>query len=214
MRAPIGQMCSSRDACHLAALTAKESMSIFRVGLIVSAMALVVGPASLEAQAPSVRAAAGAAIPVGGAGERRDGGPAAVLSVETTLSSRWSLRVVGEWSLLRGPTAPAGQEHFSTHHDLRTLGVSLNGMMRLSDERLAPYLLVGAGAYRLQGIGDRASPYGTTGAVQAGFGLDSNYWSRVNPFMEARAQVHATDYGASDASATVYWPVVIGLRLQ
>jgi len=144
----------------------------------------------------------------------RDAGPATLLSVEIPLSSRLSVRMDGEWSLLRGPTAPAGQESMSDFQDLRTLGISLNGVMRLSDGRVAPYLLVGAGAYRLQRLDAPASPYGTTGAVQAGSGLDSNRWSRVNPFVEARAQVHATDYGAGDFSATVYWPVVIGLRLQ
>jgi|GEM_PF-2882196 len=207
-------MRSSTDAPHLFIPTAKQQMSPFRVILIVSALVFVVGSASLEAQALSFRAAVGAAIPVGGAGERRDTGPATLLSVEMPLSKRLSVRVDGEWSLLRGPTALVGQENLSDYQDLRTLGVSLNGMMRLSDDHLAPYLLVGAGAYRLQRINAPVSPYGTTGAVQAGFGLDSNYWSRVNPFMEGRAQVHATDYGAGDFSATVYWPVVIGLRLQ
>jgi hypothetical protein len=189
-------------------------MSILRISLVVGTLALVAGPASLGAQALSVRAAAGAAIPVGGAGERRDAGPAAMLSVETSLGNRWGLRLDGEWSLLRGPTPRAGQEHFSSDRDLRTVGVSLNGVLRLAHERLAPYLIVGAGAYRLQRVGDSASPYGTTGAMQAGFGVDGNYWSRVNPFIEARAQVHATDYGAGEFSPTVYWPVLIGLRLR
>jgi len=187
-------------------------MSIFRAILIAGALTGVVGSASLEAQDLSVRAAAGAAIPVGGAGERRSAGPAAMLSVESRLSNLWSLRVAGEWSLLRGPTAPAGQEHFSEHQDLRTLGVSLNGIVRLSDDRVAPYVIAGAGAYRLQRVDAPASPYGITGAVQAGFGWDGNLWDRVTPFVEARAQVHVTDYGTDEFLPTVYWPVVIGVR--
>jgi hypothetical protein len=185
-------------------------MSVSRVGLLVIALAVAVGSASLDAQV-LVRAAAGAAVPVGGAGERRDLGPAATLSVESRLTN-WTLRMDAEWSLLRGPAAPAGQEHFSNDQDLRTLGISLNGIMRLSEDRLAPYLLIGAGAYRLQQVDASASPYGTTGALQAGIGLDSDLWSRINPFVEARAQVHVTDYGGHEFGPTVFWPVVIGLR--
>jgi hypothetical protein len=189
-------------------------MSIFRISLLAGALALGVGAAPLEAQDLSVRAAAGAAIPVGGAGERRDAGPAALLSLEFGLSSRWSLRVDGEWSLLRGEPAPAGHEHFSDYQDLRTVGASLNGVLRLSDDSLTPYLLAGIGAYRLQRVDAPPSPYGATGAVQAGFGLDGNLRPRVNPFVEVRAQLHVTDYGSDEFSPTVYWPVVIGLQVR
>jgi hypothetical protein len=191
-------------------LTTTMSMSISRTILFVITLAVSGGSASLEAQ-NLVRAAAGAAVPVGGAGERRDIGPAATLSVESGLTN-WILRLDAEWSLLRGPAAPAGQEHFSNYQDLRTLGISLNGIMRPSEDRLAPYLLIGVGAYRLQQVGASASPYGTTGALQAGIGLDTYLWGRVNPFVEARAQVHLTDYGAQEFEPTVFWPVLIGLR--
>ena len=187
---------------------------ISRATLLLAAFAALAGAASLQAQDLSFRAAAGTAIPVGGTGERRDTGPAAMLSIETRLGRLWSLRFDGEWSLLNGPTAPAGQEDYSNDQDLRTIGASLNGMLRFSEDQLAPYLLAGVGAYRLQRADAPASPYGTTGALQAGFGIDGNLWGRVDPFVEARAMVHVTDYGSDEFSPTVYWPVLIGLRIR
>ncbi len=189
-------------------------MFIFRALRITSAFALLLGAAPLEAQDFSFGIAAGAAIPVGSTRERRDAGPAAMLSVETRLSNLWSLRFDGEWSSLRGPTAPDGEEHSSNYQDLRALGASLSATRRLSHDSLAPYWLAGIGAYRLQRVGAPESPYGTTGAVQVGIGLDSNPWGRVNPFVEARAQIHLTDYGAEEFSPTIYWPVVIGIRFR
>lgn len=189
-------------------------MMIFRATLQLTMFAALAGAASLQAQDISFRAAAGTAIPAGGAGERRDMGPSAMLSVETRLSRLWSLRLDGEWSLLTGTPAPAGQNHFSNHQDLRSIGTSLNGILRFTEDQVAPYLLAGVGAYRLQRMAAPASPYGTTGALQAGFGIDGNLWSRVNPFAEARAMVHVTDYGSDEFSPTVYWPILIGLRIR
>ncbi len=87
-------------------------------------------------------------------------------------------------------------------------------LVRFSDDSIAPYLLAGIGAYRLQQVGGRASPYGTTGALQMGGGMDVNIWRRVDPFVEARAIVHVTDYGSDEFSPTAYWPLVIGLRIR
>lgn len=137
-----------------------------------------------------------------------------MISVETRLTRLWGLRLDGEWSRLTGAPAPAGQEHFSDYQDIRAIGASLNGILRFSDDPLAPYLLAGIGAYRLQRVDAPASPYGTTGALQAGLGIDGNLWGRVDPFVEARAMVHVTDYGSDEFSPTVYWPILIGLRIR
>lgn len=141
-------------------------MAICRSTFLLALFAALAGTAPLRAQEISFRAAAGAAVPVGGAGDRRDAGPSAMLSVETGLSRLWSIRLDGEWSQLTGPPAPEGQEHFSNYQDLRTIGMSLNGVLRFSDGPLAPYLLAGIGAYRLQRVNGPPSPYGTTGALQ------------------------------------------------
>ena len=187
---------------------------IFRATLLLAALTVLTGAAPLHSQDLSFRAGVGTAIPVGGAGQRRDAGPAVMLSVETRLSPFWSLRLDGEWSLLNGPPAPAGQEYYSNYTDLRTAGLSLNAVLSLSEGALAPYLLAGIGAYSLQREGDDLSPYGTTGALQAGFGIDAAVWERFSPFAEARAQVHITDYGSDEFSPTVYWPVLIGVRIR
>lgn len=187
---------------------------IARAPLLLAAFAALASTVPLQAQDISFRVAAGAAIPAGGAAERRDLGPSAMISVEPGLTRLWSLRLDGEWSQLTGAPAPAGQEHFSNYQDLRAIGASLNGILRFSDDQLAPYLLVGIGAYRLQRVDAPASPYGTTGALQAGLGIDGNLWGRVDPFIEARAMVHATDYGSDEFSPTVYWPILIGLRIR
>lgn len=137
-----------------------------------------------------------------------------MLSIEARLSNLWSLRFDGEWSSLRGPTAPDGEEIYSNYQDLRSLGASLSAIRRLSRDSLEPYWLVGMGAYRLQRVDAPESLYGTTGAVQAGVGLDSNVWGRIDPFVEARVQIHLTDYGAEEFGPTIYWPVVIGIRFR
>lgn len=189
-------------------------MAICRSTFLLALFAALAGTAPLRAQEISFRAAAGAAVPVGGAGDRRDAGPSAMLSVETGLSRLWSIRLDGEWSQLTGPPAPEGQEHFSNYQDLRTIGASLNGVLRFSDRQFAPYLLAGIGAYRLQRVNAPPSPYGITGALQGGMGIDGNFWGRVDPFMEARVMVHVTDYGSDEFSPTVYWPILIGLRVR
>ncbi len=137
-----------------------------------------------------------------------------MISVGVRLSRLWSLRLDGEWSRLNGTPAPAGEESFSDYQDLRTIGASLNGILRFSDDKLSPYLLAGIGAYRLQRVDAPASPYGTTGALQAGIGIDGNFWERVDPFIETRAMVHMTDYGSDEYGTTVYWPILIGLRIR
>ena len=194
--------------------TPTRRIMIFRATLLLAALTVLAGAAPLHPQDLSFRAGVGTAIPVGGAGERRDAGPAVMLSVETRLSRLWGLRLDWEWSLLNGPTAPSEQENYSNYQDLRTVGVSLNGIFWFSDGQIAPYWLIGIGAYRLQRVDAPASPYGTTGAFQAGFGIDAAVWERFSPFAEARAQVHITDYGSDEFSPTVYWPVLIGLRIR
>jgi hypothetical protein len=186
-----------------------------RTALLLSALAILLAQEPLRAQSGlSVGAGAGAAIPAGQAGERRDLGPAAMLSVEARMNPRWSVRLDGEWSLLGGPTAPAGQEHVSSSQDLRTVGASLNLVMRLSEAAFSPYLLAGAGAYRLQRVNAPKSPYGTTAALQAGVGAEAKMSRRIGAFVEARAQMHATDYGADEYGATVFWPVLAGIRIR
>lgn len=156
----------------------------------------------------------GAAFPVGGAGERRDAGPAALVSVESRQSKYWSIRVDAEWSLLNARPAPAGQEGHFQYADLRTYGASLNGILRFPEDAITVYLLGGIGAYSLQAVDQRRSPYGMTGALQAGFGIEGNFWKRVNPFIEARALSHITDYGSDEYSSTTYWPATVGLRIR
>lgn len=180
--------------------------------LLTAAAAMAVLP--LDAQRLTLRAAAGAAVPVGGAADGRDAGPAASFSLESSLSRRWSLRLDGDWSLLHAPSAPAGQQPTFEHADLRTVGVALNVVARPFESGATPYVLAGIGAYRLQADGQARSPYGTTVAVQAGLGIEARLWRRINPFAEVRATVHATDYASREFSPTVYWPVLIGVQIR
>lgn len=179
-----------------------------RIAILLGGLALATGALPLSAQRLTFRAAAGAAVPVGDAGERRDAGPAASLSLESRLSGRWSLRLDGDWALLDAPSA-------SEHADLRTYGVALNVVGRLFPSGPTPYLLAGVGAYRLQAVGQAPNPYGITGAAQAGLGVEGGrIWRRINPFAEVRATVHATDYAAREFSPTVYWPVLVGVQIR
>lgn len=185
-----------------------------RIPLLPALFAVLAGTGPLGAQDLSFRVAAGIAVPAGGAGERRDTGPSAMMSVEIPLGRLSGLRLDGEWSRLTGKPAPAGQEHFSDYQHLRSIGVSLNAIGRFSEGRFAPYMVAGLGAYRLQRLDAPASPYGTTGALQAGLGVDGPLWQRVAPFLETRAMLHVTDYGSDEFSPTVYLPILVGLRVR
>lgn len=186
-----------------------------RTALLFGALTVLLAVKPLSAQALSVRAGAGSAIPVGGAKKVRDAGPAAAIAVELGLSRRWRVRLDGEWSLLNGPAAPPGQEIYSRYSDLRTQGGSLNAVMRFSDGAFSPYLLAGIGAYRLQRVRAPKSPYGTTPALQAGVGVDVNLSRSIGAFAEARGQVHTTDYGAArEFGWTTFWPLIAGIRIQ
>ena len=193
------------SACNLAGWPALAAVAVLAASACI---------APLQAQGITFRAAAGAAFPLGGAEELRDPGPSVTLSIEKRLSSLWSLRLDGEWSELEGVPAPEGQEHFKEYQPLRITGGSLNGVLRISSYPITPYLLAGIGAYRLQRVEAPRSPYGITGAVQAGVGVDGNLWERVNPIIEARAMVHLTDYGSDEFTPTIYAPVLIGLRIR
>lgn len=192
-------------------------MTISHVVPLACAFALLSGAAPLTSQDQSLRVAVGTAVPVGGAGERRDAGPAAMLSVDFAPSVRGplqgNLRLDVEWSLLTAPPSPAGETR-PLHGDLRAYGASLNAVVKVPTNSIEPYLLAGIGAYRLQRAGATRNVYGTTPAVQLGVGLDGNRWRRINPFVEARALMHVTDYGSDEFSPTVYWPVLLGVRLR
>ena len=185
-----------------------------RIAILLGVLSLATGALPLNAQRLTFKAAAGAAVPVSDAGDRRDTGPTASLSVESRLSGRWSLRLDGDWSLLDAPPAPVGREPSFQDADLQTYGVALNVVGRLFPSGTTPYLLAGVGAYRLQALGRGPNPYGTTGAVQAGLGVEGGIWRRINPFAEVRLTVPATDYGAREFSPTVYWPVLVGVQIR
>jgi hypothetical protein len=181
-----------------------------RVLLLAGALAAVAA-APLAAQELEVRAAAGVALPVSQTGVMYEPGPAFMVSLEPRPGGRWSLRLDGEWALL-GSASSANP--FAEGGDLRSFGVSGNALRRFRGDSLAPYLVAGLGAYRLQRVGGSPSPYGTTVAVQAGLGVDLQRWERFNLFAEGRAQLHLTDYGSAELSPTTFLPVVVGVRLR
>lgn len=188
---------------------------IYRSIFVFLGLVLAVSGTSLFAQDLSYRVAAGAAMPSGTAGESRNLGPATTLSVALALSPYFSVRFDTEFSLLDGLPVPPGQPSNFDYGDMRTFGASLNGIVRLFEDRYSTYVLGGIGAYRLQHLGGRPNPYGTTVAVQFGIGVDTNLWDRFNPFIEARAQAHVTDYGAEEFSTfTTIWPVMVGVRIR
>lgn len=170
-------------------------------------MLLLLNSAEVAAQVDAVWLGAGAAVPTGGAGDRYSPGPAAALSLEAGLNSHFAIRLDADWSRL------GGGEIASYPADLRTYGGSLNALLGPSEGRVRPYALVGLGGYRLQRIGDNPSVYGTTAAVQAGLGIEASAWHAVEPFIEARSVVHITDYASDEFTASILWPVIVGLRL-
>lgn len=183
-----------------------------RMPILLAALLLAAGAPSLGAQRVTSGGGMGVALPVGDAAERRTSGPAATVTFELYLSRRWSLRLDGDWSLLQGRPAPAGQE-VQPAADLQAYGVALNAVARVFDAATTPYLLAGAGVYRLQ-AGDARNPYGPTAALQAGVGVETRVSPRIQPFAEARITVHATDYASREFAPTIYWPLLFGLRIS
>jgi hypothetical protein len=186
---------------------------MFRALVSIGALALLAGAAPLRAQGTHLRVGAGLALPVGDAGDRYRAGPLYMASLQAPLGGLWSVRFDGEWSRVNGREyVPPGGPRPAP--DLRAAGGSLNAVRHLSRARAAPYLLAGMGAYRLQRVGDRPSVYGTTPMVQLGLGVDATVLRRINPFAEVRAQVHLTDYAADELHASVFRPVVVGVRIR
>jgi hypothetical protein len=187
-------------------------MTMLRAAVLTAALSLPLLAPPLGAQDSAVRLGAGVALPVGGVAELRGAGPAAALSLESRVAGRWSVRLGAEWAVLAaGPTTP---EAGAGVRELRTVGISAAAVRRFGGGAVAPYLLLGAGGYRLQEVGGSRTPYGTTGALQAGIGVDVARFARLAPFAEARALVHATDYGSREWSPTVYLPVQVGVRVH
>lgn len=182
--------------------------------ILATAAALALAAAPLRAQELSYRAGGGVAFPTG---DRRDAGLTAMASVERPVSPSWSLRLDLEWSRFNGQTASPGGEHFANYQDMRIVGAALNGILNLSvdDADIAPYLVGGLGGYWFQRADAPRNPSPLSGALQIGIGIDSHFWSRVNPFMEARSTMHLTEYGGADYTFVTYrFPVVVGIRIH
>ena len=188
---------------------------ILRPLVLLGALGALLAATPAHAQEIILKVAGGAAVPVGGAAEQRGTGPATMGTVEFRLGSHWGVRIDAEWASLDAPAAQETERGRFAHADVRVYGGSLNGVLRFPEGGgLAPYLLIGIGAYRLQAVDAHPSPYGTTGALQAGFGIDAAAWKRLNPFAEARAMVHVTDYASAEYTPTVYWPILVGVRVR
>ena len=188
-------------------------MTIFRTAPVLCALALAAGAAPLPAQELSYRAGAGIAFPLGAVSERRQAGPSAAVSVQAPMGGLWSLRLEGDVSMLRGRAALPDRPHSATS-PLWAMGATMSGVRRVGGGDHGPYLLVGLGGYRLRIENESPSPYGITGALQAGLGVEGGGRGGLIPFAEARTVVHATDYGASDFRLTMHLPVVVGVRLR
>lgn len=161
---------------------------------------------ALQAQTGAITAAMGTSIPRGTAGERYDLGLAGRLSADYRHGSRLAFRLDAEASRM------AGDKLESYPDDLRTYGASLNALWRFEGSGYTPYLLVGAGGYRLQRVGAAPSVYDTTPAVQAGLGLEVSMSAATALVFEMRATAHLTDYASSEFAPTVVWPLMAGLR--
>lgn len=185
-----------------------------RAALLLGALALLATTPPLRSQGPSINVAAGAALPVGGTGERHGAGSTALISVVSSPSVRgavrMNLRLDAEWAWLPSRVDPSR----TPARELRAMGVSLNVVSAPVTDGVTPYLLVGLGAYHLQRAGEGPSAYGPTPAVQLGAGLDGPRRRRVRPFAEVRALVHVTDYASREFSPSVWWPVTVGVRVR
>lgn len=174
--------------------------------LILALATLLLAPPNLSAQMLDVRLGGGAARPVAGSDDLFASGPAAQLSLGAQLSRVFGLRLDAEWGRL------AGGHVASEPDDVHVYGASLNVVLRVPDLVVTPYALVGIGAFRIHPGGDEPY-YGTTGAVQAGLGVELHVWDRVRPFAEIRQTLHLTDVAAPEFRATVVRPAVVGVSV-
>ena len=174
-----------------------------------AALALLCVSAPVAAQDLAIRLGGGLAAPIYTTSNDYVTGPAAMAALEAFLTPRWGLRLDVEWSRIneRDDLGSGGQ--------VQTWGASLNGVYRFPGQLARPYLLAGVGAYQLERTVFEADPYdfGITSAVQLGAGIDLDLWPGVEPFAEARAALHMTDYPHPDVGPAYIWPVVVGVRL-
>jgi hypothetical protein len=163
---------------------------------------LTSGPAPLTSGPISLRAAGGVTFPAGLTSKVF--GPVALVAVEASLVTAISLRVDGEvWWV--GTQEPAGRHTC-------VAGASVNGILHLWDHIVSPYLVAGAGYYRVRS--SRGGPEGYTPTLQVGLGLDADLARRVNPFLEVRVTHQLSDPTHPDGPSSVYWPVVVGARVS
>ena len=108
------------------------------------------------------------------------------------------------------PGAGTGTSVLSSQGDLRVFGVSASAVLAPESSRIGPYFLVGGGLQRIHASGV-TNPYGPTGAVHAGMGLQVPFGQRLL-HVEVTPQVMLTDFATGEEwTASVFWPVSIGL---
>jgi hypothetical protein len=179
-------------------------------GIATMALALfIAGAASVQPlRAQEVRVGAGVAIPTGSLNTL---GPAALISLGTPATSAFGLRLDLTIETQGHATdAPGGPQSRGT---LRSVGASLNGLLRLGSGETRPYLIGGLGGYRLRAQERADNPNGTTWGGNLGAGIDMR-WGGVSPFVEGRALVHVSDFGSYELSPTLYFPIIAGLMFR
>ena len=184
-------------------------MQIRPVRSILTVLALLCVSAPVAAQDLAIRLGGGLAAPVYITSNDYVSGPAAMVALEAFLTPTWGLRLDFDWSRINErDTGVSGTQ-------VQTWGASLDGVYRFPGESVQPYLLAGVGGYQLERTAFEAERYshGITPAVQAGGGVDLDLWPGLQPFAEARATLHLTDYPHIDDGPTFIWPVVVGVRL-
>lgn len=182
--------------------------------LTIRVLALCAGQASLAsarlaAQTARPEIAAGVAVPAGALAAQRVAGPlvrAGVVLGAPSRIVRVRLDAEAAWMPARGRTVPIS----SASGTLRTVGAVASMLVGPAEPRIAPYLLAGISAQRMQ-VNGHPNPYGTLAGVRLGVGV-----RRTVGTHELRAEVaeHAvlSDYGTGrDFAVGTYWPISFGV---
>lgn len=175
-----------------------------------SILGLALALGKLDAQAVSLGASAGVAVPQGALAARRTAAPYIAASAlfgspERIVRFRLDFDAARFWGRTQ-----AGFSGPIDHGDLTMTSALGHVVVGPRGQTARPYTLIGLGMHWMS-IPGRRNPYGSVWGAGIGAGAEFPV-RRIAVKLETRAHIILSDYGNSDFETSSFWPVTLGVR--